>query len=477
MTLGSGGTRAPTQRALPGFLYSLLGRALRASARLVVLFFVARHYEVQDVATFAVLTVVAALVGYVADLGLGELLVREIAAGGARSAALEAKALAIRVVLLPIGVLLAYGLAVVIDSRTAWPALGTIAFASSVVAADFMASVQRGHGRYDLEALESSMPILGVAAALAFATFSRASFDRFELVLGVFSFGPVASRCAALLRRARLGGALTAPLAPTIGETVRASRWFLAKALVQWALFESPVILVRRLGDDNAAALFALALRPVGLLTHPFQAISLVFYPALAHARTVSNDAFRRSIRRLNRISLLLVPGGFAGSLLAGHWLLGVPGGSYLAALPVLAILASAYLLYLGPPNGVPLVVMEQERTTVMAAAVGILVLLAASLWLVPSMGAVGGALALGAGLATVKLAYGVAYVRARIPLWDGGQVAPALATTLLLAVPWVVSGWLAAGLLATVGATSVWLTMRLINRTVLFATDAPSPS
>jgi O-antigen/teichoic acid export membrane protein len=463
---------APISRGGRAFAFAIAGRVARAAGKVLVFGVMARLFPVEDVGRFAILVAVGALAGVIADLGLTDHLGRAVPASRFGSSELVHTAARVRLSTLLPATLLAWGAMVALGTAGASTAgaIGAIGYGCATIAIDFVASVQRAHGRYDREAWESALgsfvPLLA-AGALVLAV-PDASTPTFQLMLGASAMGLAAQRLLALSSPSR--DERSDPGRAGLGQLIRAGRWFMAKALVTWATLESTPLLMARLTSVDEVALFASAMRPVGLLTHPFIALAWVFMPALAHDLAGGEPRFHQRILGLNLLSMSMIPAAVAGSLVGGGVLLGLFGEAYVAASPVLLVLTIAYAAYFGTLSGLPVVTVGRERELVLSQVATLLTTWLLLIALVPRHGAHGAALAILGGIGVSKAGLVLLYLRSGLPLGGARQATLAM----------VVAGWLGASLLLPAplsfvvlggGAlTSAIACLVLLRRTVLFA-------
>ena len=84
---------APSRRAVSAFAFSLFGRLLRATGRLLVFLCVARLYGLEASGRFAFVLAGGTLAAVASNFGFPEFLMREIPTRGAISPAILARAL------------------------------------------------------------------------------------------------------------------------------------------------------------------------------------------------------------------------------------------------------------------------------------------------------------------------------------------------------------------------------------------------
>ena len=201
-----------------------------------------------------------------------------------------------------------------------------------------------------------------------------------------------------------------------------------------WGTIEVTLVALKLLTTDQEVALYAAALRIAGLMTFPFVVLVYVFTPALAHDLARGRD-FRAATRRLNLLCLLLGHASFACCMAAAELLLRAFGRAYVESLPVLQMLAFAFLVLIAAPSTVPLVVAGREKAVSLVGLATALMLAATAWWLVPRYGAMGAAVATLAAYGASKLTYLALYRRAGLPLADGRYLAATAAVVLWLAL------------------------------------------
>jgi O-antigen/teichoic acid export membrane protein len=291
--------------------------------------------------------------------------------------------------------------------------------------------------------------------------------DQFPEVLGGTALVLALGRLIAI--SARLAGTEPPGAALHIRRIAAASRWFLARALLTWALFESAPVVIFLLADEAEVAWFAAATRPVGLLTLPIFALGSLFMPVMAHDLSASRAALDARTREVNQISLAIIPFCFAGCLLGGRILLGAFGEAYHAATSTLVLTAFAYSIYLGIFSVLPLVTLGKERAVALGQVLSLLALWTAMAALVPGRGSTGAALALLVALTSSKIVHLLLYRGMSLP--SGGWRSAALFAAVLgwmiaaALTPWPAS----VGLLLAGGAASGLVGAKKIRALILF--------
>lgn len=454
------------RRALGSFVWSGIARATRTVGRFLAFVCVARLFPLEQAGLFAFLLAIGSAAAICADLGLTDKLTRDIPATGFRAWSLERQAIRLRISTLPCGAGVAWLGLVVFDPQVGWADLGTLAFASAVTTADFLAALRRARGRYDLEALDTSLAALVPLALAGTAAAMGATFDTFQLILGLSATSLVVLRLSS-----RYGSLPADELAPTSFRSLTwTSRWFLLKAIGVWSMIEIALVVLRLRAGTAALAIYAAAARLTGLMTFPYVVLVFVFLPSLAHDARQGRDHLDASVKQLNLLALLLAHATYAGAMLAAEFVVvGLFGSSYQPALPVFRVLALAMLVLIGSPTASPLVAIGRERalsllTMTTAVALGIGVFL-----LAPTRGSEGAALAtlIVYGLSTLGML--ALYLKNALPLFDPRYLATLVYVGAWLALYRLTNGWLTIGVLVAGCLLSGLAFCLLLLRTALF--------
>jgi O-antigen/teichoic acid export membrane protein len=464
----SGPRPGRSQRAIRGYLWSMTGRGARNLSRVLAFLCVARLFSLTETGLFAFIMAIGNFTAVASDLGLSEQLMRDLP--GRRHRGLEEGAFALRLASLPLGIVIAWAVLWTINPSNRWGAAGTLTFAAAVGASDFLAAWRRAHGRFDLEALESSLPAFAALAAAAAWGARGGEFASFQVVLGGVALVVVLARFASGLTALRLPTHL-AVATEYVRSAVRASRWFFVKAVVVWGTIEVAVVALKLLASDQDVALYAAALRIAGLMTFPYVVLGSVFTPALAHELARGKD-LGDATRRLNLLGLLLGHASFAACMVSAEVLLRIFGRAYVESLPVLQILALGFFVLIAAPSAVPLVVTGREKAVSLVGLATALLLVATAWWWVPRHGAIGAATASLTAYCAAKLTHLLLYRRAGLPLISGSYLIAATAVAIWLGLYLAVAGPWRLTLLIAGLAVSGTLVLRMIWHTTIFTTD-----
>ena len=367
---------------------------------MAALWICARLFTVTETGHFAFWMTTGGVIALVSDFGLSEQMLRS----SHRNRPGQSTVREIATVMRGLTLLLATGLTVLLlvlsQSKISPYGLGALTFGISLGLSDFLGAARRSHGESRTEIVDSLVVSGGALALAASSLLFRRSVENFSMVLGFGACVLVLLRSTALLRSAH------SPYSASWGggwALVRESRWLWPRSLLGWLFLDLTVLLLGLVSSASQVAVFAGAARLVGLVTQPMIALGFVFLPALAHEQTRGAAAFRELARRLNFISLLLMPGLIASALLLGRVALASLGPDYQQALPVLWILVVGYSIYACVLSNVPLIVLGRERLVVWSMTVGQVLLAMLVFVLAPSKGAIGAAIAVLVGLSAPK--------------------------------------------------------------------------
>jgi O-antigen/teichoic acid export membrane protein len=454
------------RRASTAVATSMAARALRASGRLAAFWLAARLFPAEEVGAFAYWLAAGSLAAVLGDCGLSEHLMRTLP-GQRHTAVRELHAATrLRLVAGTAMAALVWVFAASLGPGGDAGGAGAFLFAAAIGLADFLAACHRAQGRFAREALESGLAAGGGVGAAAVVSFWSPSFTAFEIALGAGTGLVVLARSVPMLVwRGESGAPLELPRR-ILAET----SWLWLKSLLGWSLLDATVILLAFMSDNVQVALFAGAVRLVGLMTQPLIALNWVFTPALAHEAAAGPDRYRDSVRRLNLVGLGAVPAGVAVCVLLGRLALAGFGAGYRAAEPALLLLAVALAFATGALSNVPLVVSGAERQVVIRALCGLVAQVATVVLIAPRHGALGAAFGVFVGLLLAKILTVSIYVRLGLPAVDRTQLALALAIATWFTLVWLAGSAARDLLLLGGGLMSATCVLVLLHRTHIFA-------
>lgn len=435
---GDGVAATPARGAALGALGShaiiyLVGTALQGLGILLILPFATRLLGEAEYGKVATALVVIQMVGTIAAAGLPQVILREYhrgadgpTAGRALAGTMTLLAVAVAVLGVVIGAVLAA--AGRVDLR-AWSLV--------VIASAALTTVVAGQSlsRARLRPLEFLALAVAATVIAHLAGLLAARGDRAGLTY-------LTAYTAALVLAAVLAIAIGRPLLPSAARQrtragVRLAAPLLPQALAMLGLLMGDVLLVNVLLGTPAAGAYQVALQ---LANIPFVLAVALFnaWGPLVLSHPVE-DRWRWTAR--TGASLVVVVGvGAAGVALLGPWLVrlmapGFPQRSMSVSLGIITIVSVAYMVY----QGASLAVLDHEHTVrlAVAAAIALVVLVCAAVWLNGP-----------AGIAGVAAAKAVAYV---VLMAVTAHAARTL--TPLRFVPWLWVAGAAAAALSLAGA------------------------
>ena len=461
----------PVRSAFAATVYTVVDRAVLSGSRIVLFACVARFYSMDDAGNFAYLIFLGTLFAMVSDLGLTGFLNREIPGSGFGLLPQEVKSIHVRMGGAPFAVFLSWLLAWSLDPALGLSSIGALALAVALNGSQFLAAIHRGHGFFKNAAFESGyVASVSVAAALS-AGFSGWSFSEFQIAVGLSSSSMVLLRFLIVRSRKRQQMMEDQEKQDPVSlcKLFSRSQWFLLGSTVAWLRFETGVALLKLLSREAAAALFASALKSAGILSQALHVFCLVFMPSMAYSYHKDRDRFAGEVDRFLLLLLVFVPFGYAACRLGGKWMLMFFGEPYLLAEPILDVMAIGIIVQMAfiPPH--PLLAMKKERAAILVSVAQFGVFCFIAYLIVPSLGAMGAALAflLSAGFSKVFLA--ICYVSYSVSFGRSSH----LIVSLLLGV-WLLAIRLAPAMLENVflgigGVLGAVVSIYLLRRTHLF--------
>jgi O-antigen/teichoic acid export membrane protein len=464
----AGATNQRTRRATSATVLVFSARLVRSFGRVLILVAVARAFSVGEVADFAFYFALGSLLGLGADGGLTDYVAREIAAAGLSHPRLERKALLVRCSTF----VLAFALALVVlvgwHGARGLHAVGPLLAGSGFVFLDYLSATARATARYDRDLGYNVVFFAALLACLGARHFLHLDYPVFQMTVGLVLPGALLGMVVLRL------SALTSPLAggaaaPSGSMLFRQARWFLLRSLVSWCFSDLPIVLLRYLSTSLQVSLFSLAMRSVGFVTQVFIVIALVFYPALANARSVSQAKFFEKSVALTLVNTYVMPAAFATCLAGGWILLSFSGETYRGAWAVVQFLALAQVLNSGGFTASSLVVAGMEKQVGKLMVAALVVFTAAALLLIGRFGVHGAVAALIASFLVTKPTLWLLYRRHGIPLGGGrfmlafSSLGGLLILSLFLPLPIQIA------ILVPLALLSVVLTVRILRRVAIF--------
>lgn len=365
----------------------------------------ARWLGAEAYGTYAGAMAAAQLGAVVAATGLPQLAARDGAAHAARGEHRARAALARHLVRHAARVT---GLAIMVGAA-AWglvPGLGPgMALATATVGAALVALRLLGQWR-----IGQGRPVAGELAdgAGRRGAFALCALTAAALVAPSAGAALTAHAVGALLALAVAAGAWRLPEPSGTRATLptRDRLGFWAVGVMNVAMANVDVLMLSALAPPGAAGPYAVAARLAELPALVLLAANAALAPRVAHAEALGR---RRDLARpacwTARTVTALALAGVAGAALAGDAVLGLAGPGFVAAWPALVILLAAQTVNAGCGAAALLLDTAGEaHRTAAGVAAGAGVNLALNAALIPAYGAVGAAVATGAGLASWNL-------------------------------------------------------------------------
>jgi O-antigen/teichoic acid export membrane protein len=213
----------------------------------------------------------------------------------------------------------------------------------------------------------------------------------------------IALGIAALLKFRYIWIPRSAGLDPEIWKWLRlSSRFTLLSAL---AILNSQIVilLVGAMLGKADTGLFSVAAKGADLLVVGYSAATMALAPRMAaFYQEPQREKLQQMITRAFRVVALVTLPAFLLFVFAGNMFLSIFGPAFESAWPALIILSfGQFLSVLAGPNGTMLSMAGHERLTALGAAISVVVTVASSFVLIPSMGINGAALSAFLGMIT----------------------------------------------------------------------------
>lgn len=445
-------------RAIRGGMLRVVGYTVSLTLTAAASVLLTRHLGLEDFGRFMVVVAVLGIIGGLSDAGLTVIGQREYVRreAGDRRALLGAL-MGLRLLITPIAVGLAVLFAVVAGYSTAQVAGtaiagGALLFANTAVTLTMPLAAELRNGAVTaVEVARNAALVVGLVALIA------ANAGLLELF-----FAYVLSGFAALA----VAWPLVRP-SDRVGPRVDLEAWAriarlaapVALALVMNVIYlRLLVILVSLLSDPEQTGLFGTSYRVLEIFLGIPQMMAGAAFPILVHAGAADEGRLAYVLQRLADASLLVAGAAVLVLAIAAEPIvLIIGGGEFEDAAPVLALQAAALLgAFLTQVWVLALVAIDRQRDTAVLNAIGLSVMLALGLLLIPLWDARGAAAAAVVGelvLAGVALTL---LVRARPALrpsfgraWRIVLAGVAAAGCAFLGLPPVVEAALAVGVFA----------------------------
>jgi len=204
-----------------------------------------------------------------------------------------------------------------------------------------------------------------------------------------------------------------------IRKWIRLSSRFTLLAALSVLSSQVGILIVGAMLGKADTGLFSVAVKGADLLTVAFLAATTALGPRMAAFYSENRHGkLQLMLSRAYRIVALLTFPVFLAFVFGGAFFLKIFGSSFEAALPALIILSfGKFFSVLSGPNGTMLNMAGQERVTVTAVAVSVILTAVASVFLIPLIGINGAAIASALGVVTWNLML-VFFCYTRLGIW-----------------------------------------------------------
>jgi O-antigen/teichoic acid export membrane protein len=359
--------------------------------------FLLRHLGVDEFGRYVTVMSLVAIVSGVTDAGLTVVGSRELAvrAAGPERDRLVANILAIRLLLTPVGVLLAAAFALVAgyDERLVW---GTLLAGGGVILVNAQASmtlpltVELKNGRVTIAELVKQFVTLAGIVVLSVAGATLLPFFAVQILVGivVLAITPLLLGRRGLVRprldRAELG--------PLVRQAMPVAAAFVLGILY----FRLLVIMTSLLSSERETGLFATSFRILELLAGIPLLLAGVVLPVAAAAAATDQTRLAYVMQRVTEAALLGAAGLSVAVAIGAEPVIVLLGGEqYRGAGPILSIQAFALIgIFLSQAFTVGLLATRLQKEIAVASALGLVSIFVFGLVLIPPFDSAGAAAA-----------------------------------------------------------------------------------
>jgi len=279
-----------------------------------------------------------------------------------------------------------------------WLPISIMSFAYAMVLVNgaLMVGLRRPYAGYFAESLARPLLVIGAVPVAAMAAQPQLALERMIWVIAVGFVVIAAVHAAYVLGTVRaIPG--TTPARP--GESRRWWRFALPWVVITLAtdfFFDLDLLLLSGLLGRDELAVFGICTRIFGILTFGVTAVYGVNLPDIFESEARQDrKGFHRRVGDANLVASMLALVLFVGVALGAPVALWVFGPEFAAgALPLTVLSAGMLVRALLGPTALVLSIHDRPNATLPAIALGLGTLIAANLWLVPSLGLMGAALA-----------------------------------------------------------------------------------
>ena len=405
------GAETGFERYLANTAWLLTGRVAQLALGLVVGAWMTSYLGPAQYGVYAFSLSIATLFAPLANLGLGQIIVREVVAGKVPHTRILGTALGIRLA----GTALGYSAVVLVllffigEPETRW----AVALASAAVSLRSL-QILIYYFQAKVKARDAAIPQL---LSLLFTNAIKVVLILWQAPMLAFVYVVMLDALvySVLLwqRFARQGGQLAEwSWDPVLARQLLRRSWPLMFTLILFTVYmQVDQVMLKFFGDYTAVGWYAAAVRlSTAAYALPWVLTNSLF-PAMLRAAQQDKDLFRRRMRRLYQILVYA-----ALVLIALTWLFREPvvrlvyGSEFMPAAPVLAVhITAALFVFLGFAAEKWLIAEDRQWYSFLGVAMGVVLNIGLNAWLIPRYGIQGAAWAtLAAQAFSYHLAFGL---------------------------------------------------------------------
>jgi O-antigen/teichoic acid export membrane protein len=367
----------------------LLSRAAGYLLSLVNSVILARTLGVEQLGAYAYAMGLVGMFGLIPNLGLGTIITRTIARNPDAGVSILAAAIRTQALLAGGVTILILSVAAILPGQPVpllYVGLAAGQLAIGTLSWPYLA-VLAGRARYDrVAAAELVAGLAGTATLLGAALLHGG--------VAAFLWGHIVAAGLAVMGARWIAG----PILPTGAEDrmplralFRQAAPFGAAAAVQSVYTRLDIVMLGQMAPVAALGLYSAAYKPINMAVYFGATVAGTLFPLMAQATQVEVPAaFVRAMRGLGVVAPAFA---LAFSGLAGPMLNLLFGAEYLAAAPILIILAwSAAANWLYGPLGIALQARDHERSWLVGLIFAFVLNATGNVWAIPRWGALGAA-------------------------------------------------------------------------------------
>lgn len=379
-------------RAGHNSIFLLASQVISKLAGFAGVVLLARILTVSDFGLLALALAITGIVSLFVELGLDQLMIREVARDQRQIPAYFTDAMLIKLVL---------SIAALIVTILAVRLAGFDAGVASVIMILTLAMLPAGFYHLLVALFMGLEKMAWVAAGNSFGELLRLSLMALVLFAG-YGLEAVAwtyvvsvsllALAGFIVVRLKVSELLSPPTMSAMRVMVRQSIPFMFLGLFFVVYFKIDFIMLAWLKDEQVVGSYAAAFRLMESLLFVPAAFMGAVYPSLSRISSAGRDSvLRASHKTLRYMAMIGIPVGFGVTVLAERIVLLLFGESYSdSVLPLRIIIWAMVLIFINCVCPVGLNATNRQKLSVYVTATGIIVNIALNLFLIPPFGAVG---------------------------------------------------------------------------------------